>query len=117
MGRVVAGLVAMVSGTAVPATNIKRMNEAAAASEERGRHKGRQTDCGFPDSIFCRFLDYTLPIMNHTVFTLEEFEVERLKALEALQCLVHTIILTRSLGECTPRHTECNTFPMILLGE
>jgi hypothetical protein len=50
--------------------------------------------------------------MNHTVFTLEEFEVERLKALEALQCLVHTIMLSRALGDCTPRATECNTFPL-----
>lgn len=38
--------------------------------------------------------------------------MERLKALEALQCLVHTIVLTRALGDCTPRTTECNTFPM-----
>ena len=35
--------------------------------------------------------------MNHTVFTLEEFEVERLKALEALQCLVHTAQLSKYL--------------------
>jgi hypothetical protein len=52
--------------------------------------------------------------MNHHIFRLDEFEVDTLKALEALQCLVHTMIVVRQVGSCAikPKYQECTTFPL-----
>jgi len=51
--------------------------------------------------------------MNHPVNSLQEFEVDKGRALEALQCLIHTMIYVRCLGDpFEPQYQECTTFPL-----
>tara|TARA_B100000795_G_scaffold269452_1_gene258846 strand:+ start:1157 stop:2110 length:954 start_codon:yes stop_codon:yes gene_type:complete len=51
--------------------------------------------------------------MNHTVIQLKEFEVDLSRCLEALQCLAHTIVYVRSIGDAfEPVYQECTTFPL-----
>ena len=51
--------------------------------------------------------------MNHPVFRLPEFEVDVAKANEALSCLVHTMVVVRSIeNDLQPQFVDCSTFPL-----
>ena len=51
--------------------------------------------------------------MNHHCRQLPEFEVDAGKAIEALQCLVHTMVYVRCIGDSfEPLYQECTTFPL-----
>ena len=66
-----------------------------------------------PVGLCCLLLALGVRPMNHHVFRLAEFEVDAGKALEALQCLVQTMLFVRCLGDhFEPHYQECTTFPL-----